>query len=277
MTYIKRTTGGWREDREDAAFLNRLRGEAPVLAMRGTYTETTFDPREVMRVENQSNQSSCQGHAISSVVEWCHCIASGNPGLQLSRAYGYYETQRGDGIRGDRGSTISGGVKLAMESGICEESLWPYPKSYNTRRPRDWDECLQNAKQYKIKTKRRMTTYDGVRTFLGSGLGGITIGIGWSSRVMSKAVVESYTSGGGGHAISLLCLSKRKDRAGDPFVWCMNSWGRGWANGGWSEWSPKAVRQILASGRTTAVGLSDMPSVKPREFTLDDWKKALRA
>jgi C1A family cysteine protease len=276
VTYIKRTTGGWREDREDDEFIDGLRGEAPILAMRGTYTEATFDPRKVMRVENQGSQGACQGHAISSVVEWCHCIATGNAGLQLSRAYGYYETQRLDGIRGDRGSTISGGVKLAMGAGIPEEKFWPYPRGYNSRRPKDFESCLKNAKQYRIKTKRRITTYEGARAFLGSGQGGITIGIGWSSRVMSKAVVESFKSGGGGHAICLMSLSKRKDRAGDPFLWMCNSWGTRWGNGGWSEWSPKAVRQILASGRTTAIGLSDMVNVKPREFTLADWKKTLR-
>lgn len=268
---------GWREDEEDLDFIAELPDESPVLAMMGSYEEVAFDPREVMKVENQSNQGACQGHAISSVVEWCHCIASGNAGLQLSRAYGYYETQRGDGIRGDRGSTISGGVKLAMNAGICEEKLWPYPRGYNNRRPRNWDEVKANAAKYKIGRKHRITTYDGARTFLGSGQGGITIGIAWSSKVMSKKVVESYRSGGGGHAISLYSLSDRKDKSGEPYIWMMNSWGSNWGNGGWSEWSPNAVRQILRTGRTTAIGLSDMPDVAPREFTLEDWKRTLRA
>lgn len=269
--------GGWLEDEEDRDFLTGLDDDAPVLAMRGTYSEVTLDPRQVIKVENQRNQGACQGHAISTVVEWCHCIATGNAGLQLSRAMGYYETQRIDGIRGDRGSTISGGVKLATTTGICEESLWPYPSRYTQARPRDWQAVTTNAQQYLIGRSHRMRSYDAVRTFLGSGQGGISIGIGWSSGVMSRPVVESYRQGGGGHAIALLSLSDRKDSSGNPFIWMCNSWGSNWGNGGWSEWSPRAVSQMLSTSRTTAIGLSDMPNVQPREFSLEDWKRSLRA
>jgi hypothetical protein len=95
-----------------------LSSDEPVLAMRGSYEEVSIDPRQFMKVENQGSVGSCQGHSISSCVEWCYAIATGGEKLQLSRAYGYYETQRLDGITGDRGSTIEGGVKLATQYGI---------------------------------------------------------------------------------------------------------------------------------------------------------------
>lgn len=269
--------GGWLRDKEDNVLLQSLSSEAPVLAMRGAYKEVTLDPRQVIRVENQGNQGACQGHSISTCCEWAHIIQTNDTTLQLSRAMGYYETQRIDGIRGDSGSTISGGVKLSTGTGICEESLWPYPSGgYSNRRPGDWARITANAAKYKIGNTVRLSTYDGVRTYLGSGQGGISIGIGWGNG-MSRAVVESYSSGGGGHAISLLACSDRKDSSGRPYIWMCNSWGGQFCNGGWSEWSPRAVEQMFRSRNTVAIGVSDMPNIQPREITLDDLKKKLRA
>lgn len=267
--------GGWIEDAEDWDSLDALPDESAVLELVGNYEETALDPREVINVENQGQQGACQGHSISTCLEWCYCIATGNYDLQLSRAMGYYESQRLDGISGDRGSTISAGVKLATQTGICEEPKWPYPSRYNARRPGDWAGVLANAENYKGGTSRRLQSYEGIRTFLGSGQGGINIGIGWGNG-MSGAVIESYRSGGGGHAIALLSLSERKDRSGNPYIWMCNSWGRQFGNAGWSEWSPNAVKQMMQSSRTVAIGVSDMPNVEPREFTLEDWKRKLR-
>jgi hypothetical protein len=121
-----------------------------------------------------------------------------------------------------------------------------------------------------------MTSYDGVRTFLGSGQGGISIGISWSGEV-DRPIVNSFSgTGGGGHAIALLALSERLDTAGKPYVWMLNSWGAGWGNKGWAEWSANAVEQMLRHRYTACFGLSDMPNVKPREFSLDEWQKGLR-
>ena len=83
-------------------------------------------------------------------------------------------------------------------------------------------------------------------------------------------------AGGGGHAIALLGLSERLDNSGRPYVWMMNSWGANWGNAGWAEWAPAAIEQMLRHQYTACFGLSDMPNVKPREYTLDDLKKDLR-
>jgi C1A family cysteine protease len=267
--------GGYPIDDERRDELQRLPGEQDVLALVGTYTEVRFDPRQILKVESQGSQGACAGHSLTTVMEFCHALSSGTIGMQLSRAAGYYESQRLSGIRGDRGSLISDGVKLAKNSGICEERLWPYPSRYDPTRPRNWAEVQENALQYRIGRATNITTYEGFRAFLGSGQGGIHIGIGWGSG-MSRAVVESYSSGGGGHAIAGLCLSERVDSNGDPFAFIMNSWGTNVGSGGWHEWSPRAIRQMLQSSRTSMVGLSDMPHVKPREISLDQIKKKLR-
>lgn len=263
--------GGYPIDLENKLELSQLRDDSAVLSLVGSYKEVKFDPRVVLKIENQRSQSSCAGHSLSSVVEWCHLLASGQTGMQLSRAMGYYEAQRLDNIRGDKGSTISAGVKLTQTTGLCEEKLWPYPSRYDPSRPRNWSDIEANAANYKIGSATRITSYDGFRAFLGSGQGGIHIGIAWSSNVMSKAVVERYQAGGGGHAICGLTLSERLDKDGKPFAWIMNSWSESFGNKGWSEWSPTAIQQMLNNSRTSMVGLSDMPNVKPRELTRQDW------
>jgi hypothetical protein len=267
---------GWLRDKEDWGYLRGLGTDQPVLAMRGTYEEATADPRDVLKVENQGPQGACQGHAISSVCEWCYILQTQDVNLQLSRAMGYYESQRISNIRGDRGSTISAGVKLAVNTGICEEPLWPYPSRYNARRPSDWDAVVENAGKYRIKSTYQLKSYEAIRTFVGSGQGGVSIGISWGSG-MSQPVLERFAPGGGGHAIGLFSLSERKDSNDRPYVWMMNSWGPSWGVRGWSEWSPGAIESMMRHRYTVAIGLSDMPGVAPRQFDLEDWKRELRA
>jgi hypothetical protein len=267
--------GGWLQAEEDRDFLDALPGENVVLAMRGTYSEVKIDPRQVMKIENQGSVGSCQGHALSSCVELCYYIATGDLTRQLSRAMGYYETQRIDGITSDRGSTISGGIKLATTKGICREELWKYSGRYDSRRPSNWAEIEADAAQHKVGQSYRMASYDGVRTFLGSGQGGISIGISWGGEV-DRPIVNSFSgAGGGGHAIALLGLSERTDSSGRPFVWMLNSWGPNWGNGGWAEWAPSAVDQMLRHRFTACFGISDMPNVKPRELNVQEWQKGL--
>ena len=268
---------GWLREQEDWPFLGKCQSERNVLLMRGSYTEQAIErPHDLVKVENQGQQGSCQGHDISSCLEYCYVIATQDITLQLSRAMGYYESQRIDGINGDSGSTISGGVKLASTVGICEEKLWPYPPRYNNRRPANYDrEVVENAGKYRIANQVRITSYDGLRTFLGAGVGAVSIGVAWGSSLQS-AVVESYRGGNGGHAIALPCLSTRKDQHSRPYVWMLNSWGTGFGNDGWSEWSPRACEQIFAHRYTVAIGVSDMPNIQPREFTAEDWTRVLR-
>lgn len=265
----------WVRAREDWGFLKGSRPSRELQRLCGTYTEVAFDPREYMNVENQGQQGSCAGHSISSCMEYCYVIATGGEKIQLSRAMGYYETQRLDGINGDRGSTISGGIKLAMSVGICEEEMWKYPSRYDNRRPRNWEEVLENAAKYKIGSRYVIDSYEALRAFTGSGQGPVHAGITWNSSA-DRPVVESYSgNGGGGHAVGFYCPSERKDRRGDPYQWMMNSWGRNWGQGGWSEWSPTAIRQMLASSYTVAIGVSDMPEAKARPLGRGDFKKII--
>jgi hypothetical protein len=264
---------------EDMDFLPTLPGEQQLLLMRGTYQEVRLDPREVIIVEDQAQQGACAGHSLSSILEWIYTVLSGVTGLQLSRAMAYYEAQRLNNIRGDSGSTISAGVKLAETVGLCREELWKYPSRYNPERPQNYQAVLADAAKFRIGSKTQITSYEGYRTFVGAGIGGVHNGISWGD-YMNVKVVEDFTPGSrdGGHSIAGLALSTRTDRDGNPYLWILNSWRRTWGQNGWQEWSPLAVRKMLRHQFTAMVGLSDMPyqEFKPREYSLDDLKKSLR-
>jgi hypothetical protein len=264
---------GYNPEAEDKFFISSLTSGEEVLQLVGSYREQSLDPRKLIRVENQKSMGSCAGHSLSSNLEWLYCIATGGQIIQLSRMAGYILAQDRDGIRTDSGSVVSSGVKVALETGLPEESLWPYPSSYNRTKPgNDWQ---RNAEKYRIAKAVNITSWDQWKTWLGSGQGGIHTGISWGNS-MNKAVVESFSPGGGGHSIAALCLSERKDSNGEPYSWIANSWSESFGNKGWQEWSPTAVKQMCQHRFTTFVGLSDMPNVKPRELNVSEWQKGLR-
>ncbi len=267
---------GYIPENEDHDFIMSLGGGDEVMQLVGSYVEQSLDPRKLIRVENQKNMGSCAGHSLSSNLEWLYCIATGGQVIQLSRMAGYILAQDESGIRTDAGSTITAGIKVALTKGLPQESLWPYPSSYNRTKPNNnWQE---DAANHKIAKAVNITTWEQWKTWLGSGQGGIHTGISWGSS-MNRSIVETFGAGGGGHSVAALCLSERKDRNGDSYSWIANSWSESFGSReypGWQEWSPAAVRQMLANRNTTFVGVSDMPNVKPRELDLKQWQEGLR-
>lgn len=263
---------GWRSDVEDRDSLRASCADRNAVAMlAGQYSddneELSARIRDVMRVHNQGSQGSCRGHSGSSAAEVCLLIASGEISTQLSPQFFYIETQKIDGIRGDAGSTIYGGIKLLETVGCCEDALWPYPQpvKYQTRPPQTTiAACRQNAAAFKTRKHYDLPDYDSARTFLASGQGPIDIGIAWR-KSMNSAVVSEYSGpAGGSHAVLLSCLSRRKDRSGRPFIWLLNSWGANWGNDGWSEISPATYDGFRRARGNVMVGVSDMESPTPR-------------
>lgn len=269
---------GYAIELEDRSYLATLPSQTFLFSL-GDYQEIRLDPRKLIRIENQGQQGSCAGHSLSSIMEWCYAIASGGEVVQLSRAMAYYEAQRISGIRGDSGSTIAAGAKLGTETGLCVESLWVYPGRYDNTRPSDYQAVITDANKRKIRSATKVTSYDAYRKFLGAGLGGVHNGIAWGGS-MDRPVVESFSAGGGGHAIAGLCLSERVDAQGRPYVWIANSWGLQFGSRdvpGWQEWSPSAIEGMLRHQWTEMIALSDMAVPKPRKFTADEWKSRLRS
>lgn len=245
--------------------------ETPFLLSSADFTAPEeIDPRKWHRIENQGPMGSCQGHAQSSVVEYAYYIATRQV-TQFSPMFAYLTSQKEDGLLGsDRGSTIMGGWKAAHKYGDCPLNIFPYPNPvrYSTKIPEAaWDA----ASPFKIQSQSVIETYEDAFNYLGSGQGGIEIGIAWGNgtRTNSEGVMETYTPGGGGHAVCILGYSPRKDRYNRKYLWLANSWSpSGWGKNGWGEISPTAIEQMLKHKYTVMIGYSDLTTPEPRRI---DW------
>lgn len=262
------TIYGYRQDLENVQQLKATASPMPAMTFAAP---EEIDPRPWHRIENQSSMGSCQGHALSSVVEYAYHIATGEV-IQLSPMWCYLETQRIDGLIGsDRGSTIDGGRRLAETKGVCTLAVFPYPNPvrYSTNVPQG---ASEDAAKYVIRSHVMCRTYDDVFQFLASGAGGVELGITWNDSMYPRnGVVERYRrGGGGGHAIAFLGYSKRKDSQGRKYLWLANSHSQSYENGGYVEVAPQAVNDMFTDPMTVMIGLSDLSVPKSRKF---DWSK----
>lgn len=258
--------GGWRMDleRRDQLFAGAIEIDFNSL-MKGFREPEEIDPRPWHKIENQGSVGSCQGHSLSSVVEHAYHIAM-NEVKQFSRAYAYYATQLIDGIRGDEGSTIEGGVQLAMNKGLPPEEMWTYSGRYDPTPPGGWNAQYEAAAAWKIRNKVVIRNYDDAYRFLASGQGGIHHGSSWGFEPNREGVVERFRPGGGGHSTAFLGYSKRKN------IWMANSWGN-WGIGGYAEITPEAFDAMCRHSYSVVIGLTDLTTPKARriDWATEDW------
>lgn len=202
----------------------------------------TADAMGVMDILDQGQQGSCQGHALAQVFSICYFLATGRREA-FSRAAGYYLAQKHDGIRGDRGSTLSGGQWVATQHGMCLESDWPYPSRYNPGMP----PSAQNEFLFKLQTTKPFKDLESMLQWLDEGLP-IQIGLTWNNSC-DQEVVDNYNgNSGGGH--STVFWQRRANQ--NVVNW--NSWGRRWAGDGVHEWTPESIRRTLQNRWTTYIG-----------------------
>ena len=215
------------------------------------------------KTENQGRIGSCQGNDLASVLERLAFVRGVK--VQLSRIFAYLATQKLDGLLGgDRGSTIAGGIKLAMEYGLPPETLTGYPSSYpgKSQRAKILTQANYDAgADYKPTSKWAVPIdHDEVLNFVGGG-GGISYGCAYYGGMIPRnRVVSNYKPGGakGGHAMAILGY----DKTGNLIA--VNSHGDGPY-----KIEPRAWRQIMSHKRTRAIGL--LGTSKPQPV---DWYKA---
>lgn len=249
---------GWASEKEDREF---LRDAASKLCF--SYKDLGTLPEEYrpkVQVENQGPIGSCRGHSTSTCAEVDIFNQSGKI-VQLSRMFSYLTGQKLDGLLGrDSGSTISGGIQAAQKYGICLEEQFPYPNPvrYTTQIPQS---AYEEASNFRLRAFADCKNYDDVLTFLAGKAGGVSIGVEWNDSWV-KPVVERVSSGGGGHAVSLIGWSKKRDFQKRPYLWLANSWGD---TQPFSEIAPAVIDQIISNRFTVMIGLSGMGDFsKPR-------------
>lgn len=251
-----------RLDLEDRSFLSQV----PQLLMTSTAWKAFTRPAEVNidwhRSENQGRLGSCQGHGLTSVLERL-AFACGLT-VQLSEIFAYLATQKIDGLLGsDSGSTISGGAKLAMATGVPLESVTGYPGSYPSRSAIAQylsKENYEAAAQHKAKSLWQVEdNLDKTLDFLGGG-GAITFGISWYSGLIPKdRVVRDFNPSRnkllGGHAMAVLGYTKdgelkaANSHADGPYIITPSAWSK-----------------MLQHRSTAAIGLMGNPTAEPIDW-----------
>lgn len=234
----------------------------------------TFDsPPAWVQIEDQNPLSSCRGHSGSSNGELCNWIKTKGSVLQFSRMYAYLTAQRKDGIRGDNGATIFGGIEAYKETGFCLEETMPYTGQYDPEIP---TEAIEEGKQHRLLSHVDLKRggYALAFDFLASGAGGIDMGImideayfycnGVLDRLGGKRI--------GGHAFAGLFLSSRTDSRGRHYIWSPGSWGLEFGKDGWIEIAPTVFDQWCRDPNNEIAGTSDIEDFgEPRAF---DWLNA---
>lgn len=243
---------GWRIDLEDFEAIDAMGDDIRDWqdAVSGLYAAPKAISYPWLRIEHQGQQGACQGFALSSAAEVCHYIATQGKVTQLSPQWAYIESQQLDGLLGyDRGSTLSSGIRVAMQLGLCREELWPYTGKYHTAPPKGRAACLEDARTFKVRKGIRLTTAQQVKDWIAGGVGAAWCGrrIGW----------------GGGHAT----LFAELDALG-RFVE-VNSWGKQWNGGGRAVHTFQTVQSWFSDQYTVFMGISDMETivVRPVDFS----------
>ena len=217
---------------------------------------------------------NCQGHAISAAGEDCYRIASHGNLTRFSSDAAYYLTQKIDGLLGgDNGSTIAGGMKMAMDIGFIPEQSMPYTDRYNPQDlPKNYAEL---GAPFRVKGHIVLEGPDFFAQavqWIGSGAGACTIGIPWGVNLDEKGFVHWTGGGGGGHANAILGYGGPKDSDGLPqFLWDANSWSKSWGPlKGFCKWTRDMFNKAMAHRYSVGIGISDMSQVKPRRRS---WKE----
>lgn len=225
-----------------------------------------------LQVEDQSNQGACAGHALTETGELAFLVATGSV-TQLSRQMAYIGAQIEDGINGDNGSTIVGCTKRAKK-GVCSEKIGPYSRSYPGR-SYITGAMEADAKNYVLRSHVDINSAAEAKQFLGSGIGGIQIGIKWWDYLQNPpgGKITRFappSRGFGGHSVAILGYNTHTDQGElspeDYWLLLKNSHTIRYADRGWSYVLPSAFDEMCRDKSfTVMVGRSDMATPSARK------------
>lgn len=235
-----------------------------------------LDAEHFHRLEDQQQLGSCRAHSRTSLAEWIHFLQTeqlfDGKTIQFSRQFAYNEIRNIDGIRGDDGCTMRGGIKFDETIGHCLEEYFPYSGRDIRRSPQV---CFENA-EFKLETNLIVESYDDAWRIKAGRIGDIEIGMLWPDCMQDQTIIEEFYVGGrgagrhaGGHAVAVLGWSKRRDRQGRNYFKIQNSWNkRNWKNSqnGIKELAPKAFEQILQHRNTVCIASSHLSNTEPQAW-----------
>lgn len=228
---------GYLHGADDYDFIDaQVDPEIVLKSARAAYPSFNANEYTWTELPSQGRQGSCAGHALSNCFQVAMVLEYGIQTL-FSRGGAYYTAQKFDGIRGDRGSTLAGCQKVA-ESGLCLESDWPYPSSYNNRMP----SSAEGKMNFKMKGSKRIKDADLAWDLLAAGAC-IQTGVAWNSS-FEKEICDSHRSGGGGHSTMLFGIDESTGNAINH-----NSWQPNWNGDNRNQWTKKFFSDIIRRDR----------------------------
>ena len=248
---------GYAIEQENRSYLEATGVDTRFMLSQAEQVKPEFNPvvhpMTLLDPLNQGSQGSCQGHALAMIFTICYFLQTGRI-LHFSRAAAYYLSQRKDGIRGDRGSTLSGGQWVATQHGLCLEKDWAYPSRYDPREP------AGISYPFKLVASRPTRDPEQVKAWLDMGLP-VQDGISWNNSV-SRTLSTNFVGGGGGHSTVLWTKSPEGNYRR------INSWGM-WDGDGCNENTPASLAQQVRHNFSTHIcyGPAEMiyPELKPVE------------
>lgn len=282
---------GYRPDLERRDLI--AAGSAPfALRIRGEGQDV--DPRERFWIRDQGNQSSCRGHSLRACGLFSAIATAGEADLDgdgrtgekddddISPQWCYVESQKADGIRGDEGATIFGGIEVG-KGGMCRESLWPYTGRYETR-PADPAAAVEDARQFTFAryTQFERGDVDAMDAWLSTGQGAIDWGKMWPLPFQEGCLVDSGIREGrnlGGHATAIIGRTRAGKIAAeipalrrylrDEAAWiyiAANSHGTRAQHQGYYFLTRRGLEACSAHRWTEAIGWSDLTVPRRREI-----------
>jgi len=248
VEYVK--TGSWNRDAENYSQLASTAMPILYSALSIDAVPEFTDRAKWIKVEDQGQQGSCAGQAITTCSEISRVLAGGKL-IQLSRQGAYIMAQKKDGINGDRGSTISGNVYVATEQGHVLESVWPYSSSYSAQVPEEY----ADATKHKMAGHSPMRSFDDAVKHIGL-LGTIDVGVNWTAELdrmvaNNNGLITSWPTGrGGGHSVVLpdLCILDFDGNplpGDDPWIKLTNSWSLRWGRKGHAMLNRRAMEGMI--------------------------------
>jgi len=258
---------GWARSKERRMDIENASNWCRALGVnRSTYQHPAEFLPDWIKIEDQGQIGSCAGVSNSSSGEICRRNElRGQDYLQFSGFAAYQIAKERDGIRGDRGSTISSGVWYATQHGYARESAYPYPRQYTAGIPQVARESVFKVENA-VAIKDPQSFYDWILTNQGP----IFIGMRWTQHMDKQDVIETFLGPqrndrhGGGHAVFFYGWTTLKS-AVYPILW--NSWSKRWGREGKKPVSNTAITEILGDRMTVAVGLTWRRSPEPEDYS----------
>jgi len=248
-----------------------------------------------MRVENQGPVGACQGYGLVACVEYLYGVLTGQI-VQLAPLYAYLMSQFFDGIRGDRGSTLSGGTKVLLQTRLCLLSEYPRERSYPRNGYKDIPQsAIDAAKAGPFRTLRTVRFRNAAesKAFIGSMAGILQTGTAWTEQLANVPRHGAIQGIGGrnygGHSYNICgyipideleadARAALPRTSGTSVHLVTNSHSTRWGRGGWAYLTDELFDSL--NRRDLLLGRTDMGDIKPRpsrrDFTTRDHSRFTR-